>query len=400
MPEQEVEKAATTAGSVTRSEDPNPTADADQDGKSPSWVPWVVGGGIAGALVLFFLPKGAEADAARMATAPVLVTRVEQTTVVDEAEALGTLLANESVTLTSKVTERIRAIHFEEGQRVEEGDLLFELEDREIAAELSEAKAALTDSRRQLERLRAVEGSGAVSTSDLDEEQSRFDAAQARVELFEARLAERKIVAPFDGQLGLREVSPGQLVRVDQALVTLQDLDPLRVEFTVPERYAGIVQPGLSLLGRSAAFREEEFVGRVEAVDPSVDPVTRALRVRGRFDNPDGRLYPGMLLTLQLKLGSRESVIIPESAVIPERDQTFAFVVSETEGAGEEVEHLVEKVRLRLGRRLGDKVEVEEGLEPGQFVVTHGHRARDGAQVNVMEEGEVFAQQNENVEVE
>lgn len=315
--------------------------------------------------------------------APVLVHKITREVIKDSIDALGTVMANEAVTLTSKVNERIESIRFEEGQRVKAGDLLISLNDREIVAQMDEAQAELVETSRQLERARSLIDSGAITESDIDERTARFNAAKARVALFEARMRDHRIRAPFDGIVGLRYVSPGEMVNSNAPLVTLTDSDVVKVDFTIPERYAGKIAIGMAVTGLSAAWTDEHFSGTVSGIDTVVDPVTRALKVRALIPNHEGKLKPGMLLKLNLVLDELSVVAIPESALAPIGTRQYVMRVREDGTA--------ERVEVEVGRRYPGRVEIVSGLNPGDVIVTHGFRAQNGQKVRILQDSEVFS---------
>lgn len=317
--------------------------------------------------------------------APVLVEQAKLDVVADKLEALGTVRANEIVTLSSKVTERIESIHFEDGELVEAGELLVQLRDAEQRAELAQAEAMLKERRRQLERVRSVGDSGAVSQSVLDEELTRYDSAKAQVELYESRIADRRIEAPFSGKLGLRRVSPGELVSPGTELVTLSDLTPVKVDFTAPERYVGKLQAGLRVRATSVAYPGRVFEGEIQTVSPVVDPISRAAQARAILPNKDQSLRPGMLLQVTITLGQRESLTVSESALNPVGSRQYVFVVND--------QQIAQRREVKVGQRREGRVEITEGLEPGELIITHGYRAREGVPVNIKEPDEVFTTQ-------
>lgn len=338
---------------------------------------------VIGAVLLIWLPPAEEAPGGRSGGPPPVITENAEVTQLDEiVESLGTLRADESVVLASKVTERIEAIYFEDGQHIEEGQRLIQLYDDEVEAELTEARTALDEARRQLERIQSVAGTGAVSKSDIDVEQTRFDAAQARVNIYEARLRDRLITAPFAGILGLRNVSPGKMVSSNEPLVTLHAIDPLKVDFTVPERYAATLKEGLEVEGRSVAFPDTVFTGMIQSINPVADPVTRAFVARALIPNKSNALRPGMLLNIRLYMGQTEAILISESALSPVGDRHYVFIVDESDNA--------QRREVTVGKRFPGKVEILDGLAPGDEVITHGYRARPGQKVARTTKDNVF----------
>ncbi|HKK52692.1 MAG TPA: efflux RND transporter periplasmic adaptor subunit, partial [Myxococcota bacterium] len=211
---------------------------------------------------------------------PVVVSTPFEYEFADRIEALGTARANESVVITANVTETVARVHFESGQQVAAGALLVELESTEERAQLAEARANRADARLRFERVADLAKRGTESQSRYDEVRTAFEAAEARVAELEARLSDRRLRSPFAGVLGLREVSPGTLVQPGDRITTLDDIDRIKLDFSVPETFLSILRTGLDIRTESAAYPERIFPGRITAIDSRVDPGTRAVRVR------------------------------------------------------------------------------------------------------------------------
>ena len=218
---------------------------------------------------------------------PVVVSSPFEHEFADRLEALGTARANESVVLTARVTETVRRLFFEDGQWVDAGAILAELESGEERAQLAEAQANLADARMRFERVADLAERGTESQSRYDEVRTALEAAEARVAEVEARLSDRRIRAPFAGKLGLREVSPGTLLQPGDRITTLDDIDRIKLEFSVPETFFAMLEPGLAVETQSASYPDRVFLGRIAAVDSRIDPETRSVRVRAEIDNPD-----------------------------------------------------------------------------------------------------------------
>lgn len=291
-------------------------------------------------------------------------------------EAPGTARANESVEIRPQIAETLTAIHFEEGQRVEAGQILVELQDAEARADVAVARAALVDSESQARRARELSKSRALAASELENRLAQRDADRAALAAAEARLAETRVRAPFAGRLGLRRVSMGALVDPDTVITTLDDTDTIKLDFDVPETALSLLAEGLPIEAHSAAWPEEIFRGRVASVDTRVDPVSRTLTVRALLPNPEQRLRPGMFLTVRLLRDDVVALVIPEQALVPEQSRQYVLVVGE--GA------VVEKREVRTGRRRPGQVEILAGLSEGERVVAEGtQKARPGMPVVV-----------------
>ena len=311
----------------------------------------------------------------------VVVESVQQESIADPLEALGTLKANESVALTANVAESIRAIHFESGQRVKKGDLLVELDSSEEQAVLEEARYTLNEAQSQLDRIKAVAKRGDASQSLLDEKQREFYVARARVAAIESRLQNRLIRAPFSGLVGLRNVSPGAFVSPGDVIASLVDDRRMKLDFNVPSIFLGSLKSGVSIQAKARALNNSVFEGVVESVDNQVDPVSRSVTVRAILDNQDGRLTAGLLMEVKLQSNPRNAVVIPESALVQDRDEHYVFVV-----VGPDDGLKAQRRRVHIGTRLLGRVEIIKGLQSTELVVVDGSlKLRDGVTVSVMD---------------
>jgi membrane fusion protein (multidrug efflux system) len=312
---------------------------------------------------------------------PVVTAIVTSEPFTETLEALGTAKANESVVVTPTVEERAVAILVDDGEFVDKGQVLVKLDDSEARYLLAEAKAALKEQQQQFERMRRLAKTNATSRSQLDEEKGLLDIAVAKVSLLEARLQDYTIRAPFSGILGIRQISTGAVVDTDTVITTLDDTSTIKLDFTVPETYLGMLKNGMSVSARSHAYPDRRFNGRVTAISSRVDPETRTLTIRAKIPNPDRLLRPGMLLTVDLVRNQSQSLIIPEEAVIQEKDKKYALLVT--------ADNTVEKKEIVTGRRNPGILEVISGLKAGQQVIIQGlTRIRPGSSVNVVEAGE------------
>ena len=292
-----------------------------------------------------------------------------------EVEALGTVRANESVDITAKVADRVAAIHFKEGQQVRKGDVLVELDSAEARADLAAAQAAATDSHSQYKRSQELFQTRALSEAQLEQLQATLLANDARVEAARSRLQDRIIAAPFAGRVGLRNVSVGGLVNPGKVITTLDDLSVVKLDFAVPEAFLATLGPGLTVQARSTAYPDATFNGQVASVDTRVDPVSRSVAIRALIDNRDGRLRPGMFMTLKLVRAEGDALMLPEEAIVPESDRHYVYVID----AGH-----AHKRAVTIGRRRPGEVEILQGLTPQDSVVIDGTlNVRDGAAVRV-----------------
>ncbi|HKQ15975.1 MAG TPA: efflux RND transporter periplasmic adaptor subunit [Steroidobacteraceae bacterium] len=292
-----------------------------------------------------------------------------------EVEALGTLRANEFVNITAKVADRVAAIHFNEGQQVRKGDVLIELDNTEARADLAAAEAAASDSRSQYKRSQELFQTKALSEAQLEQLRATLLANEARVEAARSRLNDRVITAPFAGRVGLRNVSLGGLVNPGAVITTLDDLSIVKLDFAVPEVFLSTLQPGLTVNARSTVYADATFTGRVSSIDTRVDPTSRSVAVRALIDNRDGRLRPGMFMTVKLVRPEGQALMLPEQAIVPENEQHFVYVVADG---------TAHKREVKIGRRRPGEVEVLEGLSAEDGVVVDGTlNLRDGVPVKV-----------------
>ena len=295
----------------------------------------------------------------------------------NEVEALGTARANESINVTAEISNIVTAIGFKEGEQVAKGDVLIELDSAEARADLAIAEAALKDSRSQFARSRELFATKALSEAQLDQLEATLVANEARVAAARARLQDTVIRAPFAGRVGLRRVSVGSLVSPGETITTLDDLSVIKLDFSVPEVFLSALRPEMDIRARSPAYPDAVFNGKVASVDSRVDPVSRSVTVRARLDNREGRLKPGMFMTVSLVKSEGRALMLAEQALVPESDDQYVYRVVD----GKAVKTLVE-----TGRRRPGEVEVVSGLDEGDLVVIEGTiKLRDGAAVTLQE---------------
>lgn len=365
-------------------------SDAASRAASPSparrraWLLALAGAGVAAAAAIalwqpLLPPPSAPVAAPGMDAPPVPVeaAAVAREAVADEVFAVGTLRSNETVMLRSEIAGRIAAIGFAEGSAVRKGDILFTLDDAIPAAELKDAEASLALSQRNFERARELFSRRFGTERTLDEARAALDSDRAKVELARARLGKTRIVAPFSGIVGLRRVSIGDYIEVGQDLVNLEELNPIKADFRVPERYLAALSPGQSLRVTVDAYPDRVFTGEVVALDPMIDPEGRSIAVRARLPNPDGLLRPGLFARVNLVLQRRaQALTIPETAVVPRGEERFVYRIDGDRAV---------LTRVDLGERRAGRIEVTAGLSAGDQVVTAGHlRLRDGVKVGVV----------------
>lgn len=306
----------------------------------------------------------------------VLATELRSERIVDSIEALGTARANESVEIKPRVASLITRIAFTEGELVEEGDLLVELENSEIRANLSVAEASLSESTSSYERSRSLIDTRVISEAELEQLAAAMQVDAATVEAARARLDNTYIRAPFTGRVGLRRVSPGGYVDTNTVITTLDDVDTIKLDFTIPETFLAVVSEDMNIVADSLVYPDRQFGGRVDSIDTRLDPVSRSVQVRAIMDNADGLLKPGMFMTVDLQRDRGDALLAPEEAIVPEGEQHFVYVVSDG---------VARKQQVQIGRRVPGAVVLLSGAQSGDVVVTEGtQKIRDGAPVEVL----------------
>ena len=313
----------------------------------------------------------------------VVVVEARESPFVDRVEALGTTRARETVDLTSSVTEKVVEVRFEDGQEVGAGDVLVALDSAEEAADLVAAQAILEERRLAYERSLQLEQRKFAATAQLDQRRAALREAEAEIQAIQSRIDDRTVRAPFDGVVGLRNISVGALVEPGDMITTLDDIRVIKLDFTVPATYLPSLAPGLAIETRTAAFGDRTFRGTVSSVDSRVDPVTRSIVARALIDNPDGLLRPGLLMTVELLKTPRTSIVVPEEALVPRGQTNTVFVVDTA------ADNTVVARRVEVGARRPGEVEIRDGLEVGDKVITHGTiRVRPGQKVTMKPQGQ------------
>lgn len=307
---------------------------------------------------------------------PVIVYAVARAEFVERIEAIGTVKANESVTLTAQVTETVTKVNFDDGQLAEKGDVLIEFTNSEESAQLAEAKANYDEAKQQLERIGELVERGNSTQARLDEQTRITHGARARMAATEARMADRLLKAPFSGMLGFRQVSPGTLVEPGRAIATLDDVSQVKLDFSVPETFLSVLRPGLTITAASSAYSGQSFKGEVTTIDSRVDPISRAVTVRAVLPNDSGLLRPGMLMIVDLVRERRQSLMVPEGALVPRQRKQFVLVIGEG--------NVVSQREVTIGGRRPGAVEIRTGVDVGEQVIVEGtSRAIPGRPVRI-----------------
>lgn len=294
----------------------------------------------------------------------VTLTPVALQVIADEVESVGTTVANESVDLTTAVSETVSKIGFQDGEYVERGDILVELTNAAEASRLTEAQANVDEARRQLDRLENLSNNNLVADNEFDQARTALETARARQEGVLVDMDDRLVRAPFSGFLGFRNVSEGSLLTPGIVITTLDDVSIIKLDFTIPEIYLADVGVGQMIQAKSIVYDELIFSGEIRVVGSRIDPVTRGVSVRALIANPDSLLRPGMLMTVSLALNEQSVMVVPERSVIASQGQQYVYSVS--------AENKVTRKAVGLGRRRDGLVEISSGLEVGEQIVSEG----------------------------
>lgn len=308
---------------------------------------------------------------------PVEAVQVETTAVNRELTVVGSLLANESIVIAPEISGRVSEISFLEGQPVAKGAVLLRLDPSVLEAERDRAKASLVLSEANIKRADVLLQDQAIAVRERDEDFAQWRLDQANLRLTEAQLAKTVLRAPFSGVLGLRRVSVGEYLQPGQPIATLENIDPIKVDFRIPEVYAGMVAAGQTVEIKVDAVPGKVFVGQVYAIDPKIDVNGRSMLLRARIPNPGGPLRPGMFARVNLVLEKRpDAVMIPEEALVAQGTRQMVYKV---------VDGKVEVIPVEIGLRRAGQVEIVNGVEAGETIITAGQiKVRPGMPVTVL----------------
>jgi membrane fusion protein, multidrug efflux system len=303
---------------------------------------------------------------------------VEPVPFAETVTSTGTLIAEEGVELQAETNGKVMSIAFKEGGRVKKGELLVQLNDADLLATHTRAKFRKQLAVLREKRIAQLLKQGVARQEEYDTALNELHIQDAEIELIGAQIAKTEIRAPFDGVVGLRYVSEGSFVNAATRIATLQRLDRLKVDFAIPEKYAGRVQVGAPI-GFTVAGGEKKFSGQIYAFDPRIDTATRTLLIRAVVPNPDGRLLPGAFASVDVVLGQLKSaVLIPAVAVVPGLNEKNVFVVKDGKA---------ERRPVETGTRLESTVHILSGLAAGEIVITSGlQQLRAGQNVSIIGE--------------
>ena len=303
-------------------------------------------------------------------------SKVERFAMPQGITAVGSLRSDESVTLRPEVAGRISAIQFREGERVAKGAPLIKLDPSVTQAEFQQAQANMTLAKAKYDRAIDLQGKGFISGQAKDEAENNLKVGEASLALAQAKLAKLSIAAPFSGIIGLRSVSVGDYVKEGADMVNLEAIDPLKVDFRVPEIYLSQIRVGQSLQMNLDAVPGKTYEGKVIAINPLVDAAGRAVVIRAQVRNQDTALRPGMFVRVRLLTQqTQEALVVPEQAIVPQGDEWFVFRV---------VAGKAQRAKVEIGQRRGGRAEVLKGLNDGDLIITAGQlKIREGVPVTI-----------------
>lgn len=322
---------------------------------------------------------------ASMKPPPVTVSVVEAEPVTWKPgfEAIGTALAAQGVSLASETSGIVKEILFNPNDKVEAGQRLVQLDDAVEAADLAAAQAELELAQTQLERQRTLRERGVTAINDLDVAQASASSSQAQVLKLTAVMNQKSLEAPFAGVIGIAQIDVGEFVPAGTVFATLQDLDNMRVDFSLPEQQITQVKIGMPVAATSEVG-DLELRGKIIAIEPKIDQNSRLVTLRAQLDNPGQSLNPGQFIRVWVELPEEQGVMaLPQTVVTSNLYGDSVFVVR-TEGEGDQAKQTVEQVFVKTGRRSGELVEIKDGVSAGDEVVSAGqNRLTSGASVKI-----------------
>ncbi|MES3004237.1 MAG: efflux RND transporter periplasmic adaptor subunit [Pseudomonadota bacterium] len=328
-------------------------------------------------------PSGAASGPSRPPS--VEVAKVEVMRLTDEAQAVGSLRSRQSVMLRPEVSGRVTRLNFTDGQRVQRGQVLVQLDDQLPQAQVQQAQAELSIAQANHKRNQDLVGQGFISQRSVDESGANLQVAQAKLELARATAARLKIVAPFNGIAGIRTISVGDYLKDGADIVNIEDMDAIFVDFRLPERFQTKIQRGQTARVDLDALPGRKYAAVVQAIDPLVDANGRSVGVRGCIDNRAAQLRPGMFARITAVFGERDNArVIPEEAIVPQGGRQF--VIRLVDGPDQDT-RIAQRVEVKVGIRRPGRVEITDGLQPGDVVVTAGQQRiqKDGTPVRVVD---------------
>jgi membrane fusion protein (multidrug efflux system) len=310
---------------------------------------------------------------------------VELTRLTDDAQAVGSLRSRQSVVLRPEVSGRVTQLNFRDGDRVRRGQLLVQLDDQLPLAQLQQAQAELSIAQANHKRNQELVAQGFISQRSVDESSANLQVSQAKLALARATAARLRIVAPFDGIAGIRNISVGDYLKDGADIVNIEDMDAIFVDFRLPERFQTKIQRGQTAYVDLDALPGRKYAAVVQAIDPLVDANGRSVGIRACIDNRHLQLRPGMFARITAVFGERDDArVIPEEAIVPQGGKQF--VIRLIDGPDQDT-RIAQRVEVKVGIRRPGRVEILEGLQPGDLVVTAGQQRvqKDGMPVRIID---------------
>jgi membrane fusion protein (multidrug efflux system) len=356
------------------------------------WKPWAFSiGGLLGLVILLFGIKGLQIG--KMMSTPMVMppTTVSSATVKEEdwaptLSAVGSISAVQGAVVSSELGGVVSQIAFENGGTAKKGDLLVQLDASAEEALLRSAEAEAELGRQDLERTRGLATQKVVSKAELDAAQSKFNRLNAVVDQMRSNIRKKTIIAPFDGQLGIRQVNVGQMINSGQQVVPLTSLDPVFADFALPQQYFGQLKPGLDVHVTTDALPGRVFDGKLTAINSMVDSNTRNITLQATLDNHDHALRPGMFAKALVTLPEKhKALVVPGSAIsyAPFGDSVFVIEKKKDEKTGKESQ-VIRQQFVRVGEARGDLVAIKQGLKAGETIVSTGvFKLRNGMAVTI-----------------
>ena len=331
--------------------------------------------------------KAGMAMGAKFAPPPAAVTTlvVKPQTWQPVLSAVGSMKAVNGVTVSTDMAGIVSEIAFESGTSVKKGELLVKLDTAQEEAQLRSSEAKLHLARTELERNRGLIAKKAIAQSEFDTAETQLSQMEAEVEEMKALIARKRIAAPFDGLVGIRQVNVGQYLQPGAPIAPLQSMDPIYVEFALPQQHFETIAVGKKVRLGAAGVVGEQFEGEITAIDSRVDESTRNVMVQATIQNPDHKLRPGMFVDVEVLLPETEGVLaIPTSSIAYAPYGDSIYVVKEEAGPDGKAAKLVQQQFVKLGPKRGDQVSILSGLKPGDEIVSSGvFKLRPGAAVQV-----------------
>jgi len=331
---------------------------------------------LVGLLVYLLWPVEQGAKVKHKRVVSVKTVELQQAEFKNVIESLGTTRAKEQVEITSKYSDLVDEIFFDDGRVVKKGDVLVRLGNREAAAKVKELEANLSESESQLKRFKDLYSQKATSKSLVDQQSAKTKGIEAQLQSAQTKLDYLTITAPFDGVLGFRQISVGTFISSGDVIARLDNISKIKVDFSLPERFLTLVKIGQTVKSHSDAYQDKVFIGLVTSIDSRVDSITRMIKVRAEIDNKDHLLRAGMLLNIQIDQKVETVLQLPESAIIPVEDKHYVFIAQDGKA---------KRIAIVIGRRKPGVVEVISGIAEGTDVVVEGAlKLRDGSDINIL----------------